>query len=110
MFSILAKNTPNQSSLVVVEDHHVPVEDKCPVPGSVPSQTGWSFKQFGVKVEGVPAYGRGLEGDDLYCSFRPKPCYGSVQGSVEWCGGRGRAARLARSRAVTPLTEEAAVM
>lgn len=61
----LAKNTPNQSSLIVVEDHHVPEEDKCPVPGSVPGQAAWSFEQSGLKMKGGPASGRGLKLDDL---------------------------------------------
>lgn len=36
----------------------------CPIPGRVRDQAGWGSKQFGL-VEVVPAYGTGLELDNL---------------------------------------------
>ena len=49
----------------------------CSLPGSVQGQAGWGFEQPGL-VEGVPAHGRGLELDDLYGPFQPKPFYDSM--------------------------------
>lgn len=42
---------------------------KCPLPGSIQGQAGWDFGQPGLE-EGVPAYSRELEPDDLK---GPKP-------------------------------------
>ena len=47
------------------------------IPGSIQGQAGWGFEQPGLEG-GVPAYGRGLEIDDLRAPFQPKPAYYSM--------------------------------
>ena len=44
---------------------------ECPLPGSIQGQAGWGCEQPGPEG-GVPAYGRGLELDDLKGPFQPK--------------------------------------
>jgi len=47
-----------------------------PLPGSIQGQVGWGREQPGL--EGVPAYSRGLELDDLKCPFQ------SNYSGIEW--------------------------
>ena len=50
---------------------------RCPLPGSIQIQAGWSFEQPGL-LGGVPAYSRGLELDDLKGPIQPKSLSDSV--------------------------------
>ena len=49
----------------------------CPLPRGIQGQAGWGCEQPGL-VGGVPACSRGVELDDPWGPFQPKPFYGSV--------------------------------